>query len=393
MKVPMSLMRTLILLVLCALGAPAAAADPIAVPVVWLEVQVDSPPALSNLDPIPDDAGLAGARLGLADNASGGRFLGHDYALTEIIVAPGTDPAPAMAQALATSKLIVVKAPMDALLALADLPGAADALIFNAAAPDVALRRDACRANVLHTAPSRAMLTDALAQFLIKKRWTDWMLIAGVHPGDQAYADAIRLSAAKFGARIREEKTWAFDADMRRSASAEVPLFTQGRDVDVVVVADELEDWARYVLYNTWDPRPIVGTEGLSPRAWAPSVEQWGAAQLQSRFRKLAGRGMIAADYGAWAALRSISEGVTRAQTADPATLRAYILSPAFELGGFKGRKMSFRPWNGQLRQPIALVHPRAVAALAPIEGYLHRNNEMDTLGYDEAEAGCAAFR
>lgn len=386
-------MRALTLLLFCALGAPAAAADDIAVPVVWLEVQVEQPPALSNLDPLPDDDGLAGARLGLADNAAGGRFLGHDYALTEIIVAPGDDPAPAMAQALAMSGLIVAKAPMDALLALADMPGAAGALIFNAAAQDVALRRDACRANLLHTAPSRAMLADALAQFLVKKRWTDWMLIAGVHPGDAAYADAMRRAAEKFGAKIREDKVWAFDADMRRSAAAEVPLFTQGRAVDVVVVADELEDWARYVLYNTWEPRPIVGTEGLSPRAWAPSVEQWGAAQLQGRFRKLAGRGMNANDYGAWAAMRSIAEAVTRAQTADAGALRAYILSDAFELGGFKGRKMSFRPWNGQLRHPIPLVHPRAVAAQAPIEGYLHRSNEMDTLGYDEAEAGCAAFR
>jgi ABC transporter substrate binding protein (PQQ-dependent alcohol dehydrogenase system) len=387
-------MRALILFALCALLMPAAvAADDLAVPVVWLEVREKQPPALSNLDPTPEDDGLAGARLGLADNAAGGRFLGHAYRLEEIIVAPGDDPGPAMAQALATSSLIVVKAPMAALLALADRPDAAGALIFNAGARDVALRRGDCRRNVLHTGPSRAMLTDALAQFLIRKRWTDWMLIAGVHPGDQAYAEAVRLSAAKFGARIRTDKTWAFDADMRRSAAAEVPLFTQGRDVDVVVVADELEDWARYVLYNTWDPRPIVGTEGLSPRAWAPSVEQWGAAQLQSRFRKLAGRGMSGADYGAWAALRAIAEGVTRTNAADAPTLRAYLLSDAFEMGGFKGRKMSFRPWNGQLRQPIPLVHPRAVAAQAPIEGYLHRSNEMDTLGYDAAEADCPAFR
>lgn len=386
-------MRALILL-LAALTAPiASAADSIAVPVVWLEVQAEAPPTLSNLDPVPEDDGLAGARLGLADNAAGGRFLGHDYALEEIIVAPGQDPGPAMARALAAGGLIVVKAPMADLLALADMDGADGALIFNASAPDMALRRDACRANILHTGPSRAMLADALAQFLVKKRWTDWMLIAGVHPGDQAYADAIRLAAAKFGARIREDKTWAFDADMRRSAASEVPLFTQGRDVDVIVVADELEDWARYVLYNTWDPRPVVGTEGLSPRAWAPSVEQWGAAQLQSRFAKLAGRGMGAADYGAWAALRAIAEGVTRAKTADPGALRAYLLSDKFELGGFKGRKLSFRAWNGQLRQPIPLVHPRAVAAQAPIEGYLHRSNEMDTLGFDEPEAGCTAFR
>jgi len=94
-------MRALIVLLLVALAPPAPAAERLAVPIVWLELQQDRPPTLSNLDPIPEDEGLAGARLGLADNAAGGRFLGHDYSLEEIVVAPGRDPAPAMARALA----------------------------------------------------------------------------------------------------------------------------------------------------------------------------------------------------------------------------------------------------------------------------------------------------
>jgi ABC transporter substrate binding protein (PQQ-dependent alcohol dehydrogenase system) len=171
-------------------------------------------------------------------------------------------------------------------------------------------------------------------------------------------------------------------------------VFTQGRDVDVVVVADELEDRARYVLCTARGPRPVVETDGLSPRAWAPSVEQWGAAQLQTRFVKLAGRGMTAGDCGARAALRAIAEGVTRANTADPGAWRAYPLSDAFERGGFKGRKLSLRLWNGQLRQPIPPPPPpHANAAQAPIESCLHHGNEMDPLGCDEPEAGCTALR
>ena len=379
---------------LALLGAmPLHAADQVAVEAVWLEFRQAPRPTLSNLDPVPQDDGLAGARLGLADNAVTGRFLGQDHALTEIIVPAGADPGPAMAQAVRTAPLILVKGTAREILALADLPEAADALIFNVAAQDVELRLGECRANLVHTAPSRAMLADALAQFLMKKRWSDWMLIAGVHEGDQAYAAAIRAAATKFGARIRTDKIWAFDADMRRSAATETPAFTQGPDVDVIVVADELGDWARYVLYNTWDPRPVVGTEGLSPRGWAPSVEAWGAAQLQGRFRDLAGRAMTEADYGAWAAMRSIGEAATRAKTARAGPVRAYLLSPEFELGGFKGRKMTYRPWNGQLRQPIPLAHPRALAGQAPFEGYLHRVSEMDTLGHDEPEGGCDAFR
>jgi ABC transporter substrate binding protein (PQQ-dependent alcohol dehydrogenase system) len=126
--------------------------------------------------------------------------------------------------------------------------------------------------------------------------------------------------------------------------------------------------------------------------AWSPVVEQWGAAQLQRRFVKSAGRGMGAVDYALWAAVRSVGEAVTRTKSADPAVLREYLMSDAFELAGFKGRKMTFRPWNGQMRQPIPLVHSDAIAALAPIEGFLHQRTELDTLGQDEAEADCDQF-
>ena len=150
-------------------------------------------------------------------------------------------------------------------------------------------------------------------------------------------------------------------------------------------------DFARYIAYNTWTPRPIAGSEGLRPVSWAPVVEQWGAAQLHSRFHELAGRDMTPRDYASWAAVRAIGEAVTRTKSADPTTIRAYLLSDKFELAGFKGRKLTFRDWNGQLRQPVHLVHPRAQAAMAPLEGFLHQSNELDTLGLDRPESACDA--
>lgn len=369
-------------------GAPAGD-----VSILYLERAVEHPPTLSNLDPKPGDEGLAGARLGLADNAATGKFLGHSYALRTVIVAPGEDFDAAARAALAEGAgLIVASAPADDLLRLADMPKAAGALIFNAAAADDRLRGADCRANVLHSKASRAMLTDALAQFLMMRRWDEWFLIEGEGPGDAEFAEAVRRSASKFGARVVAEKVWRFDADMRRNAAQEAPLFTQGPAHDVLIVADEIEDWARYLPYNTWLARPLAGAEGLRPVDWSPVMEQWGAAQLQDRFQKLAGRAMGPIDYAAWAAVRSIGEAVTRTGATEPATLRGYMLSDAFELGGFKGRVMDYRPWNGQLRQPIALAHDRALAALAPVEGYLHQRTELDTLGQDLPESTCAAF-
>jgi ABC transporter substrate binding protein (PQQ-dependent alcohol dehydrogenase system) len=363
------------------------------IPVTYLRAEQVAPPVLSNLDPDPEDLGIAGARTALADNLTTGQFMGHRYSLDVVSVEPDGDVLGAARAALAASPFVILDAPADTITSIADLPEAQGALIFNATAPDVTLREADCRPNILHTIASTAMRTDALMQVLMQKRWTDIVAVIGTHPDDLAYAAALDRSATKFGLEIRARKTWAFDADMRRSASTEVPLFTQGfGDYDVLVVADEIGDFGEYIPYNTWEPRPVAGSVGMSPRTWSPVLEQWAAVQLQNRFEDTHGRTMRDEDYGAWTALRSIGEAVTRTNAADPAALRAFLLSDDFRLDGFKGRALSFRTWNGQLRQPIPVVHPRALVTLTPLEGFLHRVTELDTLGVDEPETACTTF-
>lgn len=360
----------------------------------YLHVEVPLPPTLSNLDPLPEDIGLAGALTGLKDNQTTGRFLDQNYDLTETYVQEGDDPLAAAKALLAASPYLILSAPSAVQTAIADLPEAQGALIFNTSSGDISLRDRECRNNLLHTLPSDAMRTDALAQVFVKKRWTDLVMITGTHPQDVTYAQAVRQSLVKFGLDLAGEKEWAFDADMRRNASQEVPLFTQDfGDYDAMILADELHDFGRYVLYNTWEARPVTGSEGLSAVTWSPVIEQWGAAQLQSRFEKAHDRQMTSQDYAAWAAMRTLGEAVTRTNAADPETLRNYILSDAFELAGFKGRPLTFRNWNGQLRQPIAIVHPRALVAQAPLDGFLHQVNELDSLGLDRPESTCEAFQ
>lgn len=375
----------------CALASPVAAQ--IDITVTYLRAEVAAPPVLSNLDPIPEDDGIAGAEVGRADNATTGGFMGHNYVLEVASVPEGGDVLAAARAALAVSPMLILDAPANLQLQIADLAEAEGALLFNASAGDRSIRAEDCRPNLLHTIPSDAMRTDALMQFLLKKRWDDLVLITGTHPPDVSYAEALRNSVRKFGMEIDAEKEWVFDADMRRNASQEVPLFTQPLgDYDVLLIADEIHDWGRYVQHNTWYPRPVAGSEGLTAVAWAPVVEQWGAAQLQSRFTEHASRDMRPKDYAAWAAIRSVGEAVTRTNSGDVTALRDYLLSDRFELAGFKGRPMNFRTWNGQMRQPIPLVHARALVAQAPLAGFLHQRTELDTLGIDEAESPCTAF-
>lgn len=354
----------------------------------YLGFRPDPGPLLSNVIPEPEDAGQRGAELAINDSNTTGRFLKHSYGLTAI---SSDSPQQLIEEALGLHgkglRLFVVNAPAASLKQLSEtLP---DSLLINAGSANDELRITRCLGNVLHTLPSRSMLADALGQFLAVRRWNRWLLISGPTLEDQAYAAALRRAAKRFGHRIIEEKPWSFDNDQRRSAQADMPLFTQADDYDVVVVADERGDFGEYVPYHTWLPRPVVGTQGLTPTGWHKTVETYGAAQLQKRFEAHADRWMNDRDFAAWIGVRSVATAITKLGVTDPQAIRQVLLSDTLPVDGFKGRKLTFRPWNGQLRQPIPLTHPRGLVSNSPQDGFLHPTSELDTLGFDRPESDC----
>lgn len=398
---------TLPLLGLLALAPPAAAQgsgpqDPGATVVLigYLARQEDPRTPLSFLEPVATDEGLQGARLALADNNTTGVFLKQSYRLVEQVL-PQDGDISAGVKALADEgvRFVVADLPADALLAAADRPEAKSMVLFNARASDDALRNEQCRANILHTAPSRRMLADALAQYLAWKKWPRWSLLTGRDPGDALYAEAVRRAAKRFGGRIVDEKSWTFDTGNRRTDTgvttiqSDIPLATQGPDYDVLVVADEAGDFGDYLDGRTWYPRPVAGTQGLIATAWSRVNEQWGGTQLQSRFEKLAGRWMTPRDYAAWLAVRSVGEAAARTGATGFDGLTGYLHSPDFELAGFKGEALSFRAWDGQMRQPILIAGPRMLVSVSPQEGFLHPVTPLDTLGDDAPESKCRLNR
>ena len=385
-----------VLAIVAAVPAANVFADEQRVQIGWLSQPVKRTLPLSYLDQPPEDEGIQGARLGIADDATTGHFTGQSFTLVESIVPEDGDVDAAFRELAAKNiRLVITDLPAPELLSIAGLSEAGSATIFDTAAADDRLRGEDCRANVLHLLPSRAMLADALVQYLVAKRWTNLLLVVGHSDGDREFAGDVRHAAQKFRARIVEEKPWTFVPGARRTDTghfaiqAEVARFTQGVSYDVLVVADEEDEFGDYLSYRTFDPRPVAGTQGLVPSAWARPHEQWGATQLQERFLRQAKRWMTDRDYAAWMAVRAIGEAATRAKSTDPAVIAAFMRSDRFELAAYKGARLSFRSWDGQLRQPILLADARSLVSVSPQPGFLHQFSELDTVGIDKPETKC----
>lgn len=370
--------------------------DPITIKTAILTVKYKREKPISRLDLPPKDLGLAGARQGNLDNNSTGKFLNQTYELIEASARPDKAGEKLDELIAAGAQYIVVMAEADDLLALSDRAADKDVLLLNAEAQDNRLRNEACRANVLHVAPSRQMLADGLAQYMMWKKWDEWMLVHGSHPEDLLKAEAFRRAAKKYGADIAEERIFEDTGGARRSDSGHVlvqkqmPVFMQrADDHDVVVAADEAGVFAVYLPYRTWDARPVVGDAGLIASMWHPGHESWGATQLQRRFERKQNRQMRDQDYNAWLALRSIGEAITRAEPKTFEAVRDYLLSDDFEIAGFKGEPLSFRPWNNQIRHGVLLGDGKLVVTVSPQAEYLHQRTRLDTLGFDEPESTC----
>ena len=287
------------------------------------------------------------------------------------------------------AKYILIDAPAALVDEVARATADRDVLLFNVGARDDVLRQEQCRSHLLHVIPSHAMTTDALVQYLISKKWREALVLTGPRPEDEQLTTAFERSAKRFGIEIVERRPFVLSNDPREREKNNVALLTAGADYDVVFVADTDGEFARDVPYQTVQPRLVVGSEGLAAAAWHWAWERHGAPQLEKRFQKKAKRPMRDFDWAAWMAVKAVVEAVLRTEGGDFAAVRDYLLGDEIVLDGFKGNRLNFRPWNRQLRQPLLLVTHNWVVDRAPLRGFLHQTNNLDTLGFDERDSRC----
>ena len=338
----------------------------------------------------PLGAPFAGAEVALRESRFVGQAIGVSF---ELVRARGADARALVAE---LDKLhaegvrhFLIDAPGKVVAEVAAATRGRELLLFNVSAPDDALRQAQCQAHLYHTIPNHGMQTDALAQFLVAKKWRKVLLLQGPRDDDRLIGAAFENSARRLGLKIVDKKDFVLGNDPRQRELGNVGLLTAGDDHDVVFVADSDGEFARSVPYDTVRPRPVVGAEGLVAEAWHWAWSRHGAPQLVSRFDKQAGRHMGSADWAAWVAVKAVVEAVVRTGNAPFDKRVAYLGGEEITIDGFKGNRLYFRDWDRQLRQPLLIATHNAVIERAPIQGFLHQTNNMDTLGFDRRDSRC----
>lgn len=129
---------------------------------------------------------------------------------------------------------------------------------------------------------------------------------------------------------------------------------------------------------------------------WHPGLFRYGAAQLNDRFEARFGQPMGPGAWASWMAVKVLAESALRVREGGAEALIRYLEGERGRFDGHKGKQLSFRPWNRQLRQPLYLVEraggeSRVVAEVPRAV----RGEETDTralldlLGRGEADARC----
>jgi ABC transporter substrate binding protein (PQQ-dependent alcohol dehydrogenase system) len=342
----------------------------------------------------PSGRALDAARLAAEESDMEVAAAGHKLLVKPFLAADLADLPKVLAQVRAAkAQYLLLDLPLSAMQAvLAAGPAAVgSAILFNVGSSADSLRAAACAANLLHTYPSQAMLSDALAQYLASRSWNQTLVLFGPAPQDQTDLAALQRAAKRYGLKLLANAPFKLSSDPRERDLSNVRLLTNDKRYDTVAVVDSDGEFARSLPYAIQWPRPVVGANGLVALAWHPQWELHGGPQLSRRFVHAAHRPMDGQDWAAWAAVKSVVAVLTEFPQAALAEQLRLLRSGQVFIDGFKGPRLSFRSWDGQLRQPVFLAHADGVVALAPLDGVIHPTEVMDTLGVDEKESQCKA--
>jgi ABC-type branched-subunit amino acid transport system substrate-binding protein len=287
-------------------------------------------------------------------------------------------------------------------------------LCLNTAARGGDLRGEKCHRSTFHVEPDLAMYTHAMGQWLVqnnRKRW--YYIVAEGATGQEVLDRGSRFLQHQGGTDLGRAVVSAGQSDYKDVLAHLAP-----GDAEAIVVAlrgDELRHFLDQYkasglnvllagvpldMLALWQTGPEA-LQGVWVTSWYHGLERFSARELNRRFYRRFERPAEGFAWTNWAAVKLVVEGVLRSASTDASALVNYLEgAPPFD--GHKGRSLTFREWNHQLRQPLYVLKAREdkpenawdllqlIGEMPPPAGPGKSVAEvLDTLGEPKAENLC----
>ena len=334
---------------------------------------------------------LAGAKLGLKDIKPFQRMAKVKFKLMDMRIKNIDTAADEILNHIHKNniKIVLLDFPASELINIVSKISDLNIAVINISSKNNELRSFNCNKNLFHTIPSERMLTDSLAQYLSDKKWRKVLILTGPLEIDKAKSASFIESAKQFGLKIVDNKSFLLGNDPRARDQNDLDFLTGSAKYDAVYISDTHREFSYKVPFATHIPSAVIGSSGLTARAWHWSYLRHGAPQVHGRFERMNKRRMTEEDWAAWVGMRAIAEALVRFKNNENFSFQDAFVSEKFKLDGSKGPVLNFRKWNRQLRQPIMLSTDNWVTSIAPLESFVHRVNNLDTIGIDSKTSKC----
>ena len=334
---------------------------------------------------------LAGAKLGLKDIKPFQRMAKVKFKLMDMRIKNIDTAADEILNHIHKNniKIVLLDFPASELINIVSKISDLNIAVINVSSKNNELRSFNCNKNLFHTIPSERMLTDSLAQYLSDKKWRKVLILTGPLEIDKAKSASFIESAKQFGLKIVDNRSFLLGNDPRARDQNDLDFLTGSAKYDAVYISDTHREFSYKVPFATHIPSTVLGSSGLTPRAWHWSYLRHGAPQVHGRFERMNKRRMTEEDWAAWVGMRAIAEALVRFKNNENFSFQDAFVSEEFKLDGSKGPVLNFRKWNRQLRQPIMLSTDNWVTSIAPLESFVHRVNNLDTIGIDSKTSKC----
>ena len=334
---------------------------------------------------------LAGAKLGLKDIKPFQRMAKVKFKLMDMRIKNIDTAADDILNHIHKNniKIVLLDFPASELINIVSKISDLNIAVINISSKNNELRSFNCNKNLFHTIPSERMLTDSLAQYLSDKKWRKVLILTGPLEIDKSKSVSFIESAKQFGLKIVDNRSFLLGNDPRARDQNDLDFLTGSAKYDAVYISDTHGEFSYKVPFATHIPSTVLGSSGLTPRAWHWSYLRHGAPQVHGRFERMNKRRMTEEDWAAWVGMRAIAEALVRFKNNENFSFQDAFVSEEFKLDGSKGPVLNFRKWNRQLRQPIMLSTDNWVTSIAPLESFVHRVNNLDTIGIDSKTSKC----